>query len=705
MRFPAPTDTKAPKPEEEGRRRGRSRWEEDEVEEVPRGKALDKGRRRQRFDAEEEDEGDWDNAKQRRKREMAEKKRREQEAAQPQVPSINLPEYISVSNLATALGVRLEPFVRKMEELGFTEIAYDHVIDAENAGLIAVEFGFEPVVDTSASHDLVAAPLPEDPAELLPRPPIVTIMGHVDHGKTTILDYMRKSSVAATEHGGITQHIGAFSVLLSPGRTITFLDTPGHAAFLAMRQRGATVTDIVILVVAADDSVMPQTIEAIKHAKAANVPLIVALNKIDKEEANPARVKRDLSRYGVETEDIGGDTQVVEVSGKTGQGMRELEDAVVALGEVLDMRAPPTGPVEGWILEAATRRNGKVATILVRRGTLRPGDIIVAGTAWAKVRTLHNEAGVTVDEAPPGTPIEVDGWRGAPAAGDEVLAAEGEHHAAAVTELRADAIERESLARDMNAINAGRRAEQERREREKQAAREAKALETEADGAVVRPRETKEEEQEGVKYATFIIKADVAGSVEAVAEVLSGLGNHEVRARVLRSGVGPVTRFDVEHAAAAGGGVIAFNVGIEEGRVRQIAEDKGVRLLEQSIIYRIAEDVTASLNELLPPKVVQRVVGEAEVLQVFHVTFKRNSVTTAGCRVRNGVMKRGSKVRVVRGGETVYDGLLASLRSGKKDTQEMNKDTECGMTFAAWDGFRVGDHVQCYEEAFEKRYL
>lgn len=377
------------------------------TEGIQKGRGRDVNRRHERAAKEEEDldeefdeddDFDDDSGARRRKRKKG-KKQGKQRVAKADVPAgptpIFLPEFISVTNLASALRVRLEDFVRKMEELGFEDIQYDHVLNAENAGLIAMEYNYEPIADTSAEdRDLHAAPEPEDKQLLPPRPPVVTIMGHVDHGKTTILDYLRKSSVAASEHGGITQHIGAFSVPLSSGnKTITFLDTPGHAAFLSMRQRGANVTDIVILVVAADDSVKPQTIEAIRHAQTARVPIIVAINKVDKEEADPGRVKQDLARHGVDVEDFGGETQVVCVSGKTGQGMKELEEAAVTLSEILDYRAPADGPVEGWVIEATTRKAGRVATVLVRRGTLRPGDILVAGSTWARVRTLRNEAG------------------------------------------------------------------------------------------------------------------------------------------------------------------------------------------------------------------------------------------------------------------------------------------------------------------------
>ena len=349
-----------------------------------------------------------------------------------------------------------------MEDMGFEDITYKDVLDAETAGLVAAEFNYEAIFDTGAD-DLTAAPPPEDSSDLPTRPPVVTIMGHVDHGKTTILDWLRKSSVAASEHGGITQHIGAFSVMMPSGKAITFLDTPGHSAFLEMRRRGADVTDIVVLVVAADDSVKPQTIEAIKHATQANVPIIVAMSKIDKEGKNTDRVKGDLSANGVHVEDYGGDVQAIGVSGKTGEGMVELEEAIVALSEMLDHRADINGNAEGWVLEATTKSHGRVASVLIRRGTLRPGDVIVAGTTWARVRTLRNEAGVPISEATPGMPVEVDGWRDQPGAGTELLQASTEQKAKEVVDHRLDRSDTQKMGEDMVAINESRRALLEKR--------------------------------------------------------------------------------------------------------------------------------------------------------------------------------------------------------------------------------------------------
>lgn len=596
------------------------------------------------------DDLDEDAVRRRQERKKEKKKQQAVQKSQKPPTPVYLPEFISVANLAGVLRVRIEDFTSKMTELGFEETSNDHILDAETAGLIASEFNFEPIVDEPQIQDLVAQSAAEDKSLLPQRPPVVTIMGHVDHGKTTLLDWLRKSSVAATEFGGITQHIGAFSVPMPSGRVITFLDTPGHAAFLDMRQRGANVTDIIILVVAADDSVKPQTIEAIKHAQAAQVPMIVAVNKIDKEDANVEKVKQDLARYGVEIEDYGGNTQVVCVSGKTGQGMETLEESAVALADILDMRVANDGPAEGWILEATTKKAGRVATVLVRRGTLHSGDIIVAGATWARVRTLRNEAGVVVASAGPGTPVEVDGWKDQPAAGDEVLQANTEQHARSVIDIRLEAAERVQLASDTNAINEARRLEQERREAAEAAAAAAKAGE---EPTPPKPKETKQTIQE----VPLLVKADVSGSVEAVLTSVQSLGNASVRPTILRSGVGAISEFDISHAASAKAHIVCFNVGLDQN-IRRLAEAQGVKIVEQNIIYRLVDAVKGVLEEYLEPIRTKRVLGEAEVAQIFDINVRgRVMVPIAGCKVRNGIVGRKDRVLVRRGGEVIFDGM------------------------------------------------
>lgn len=629
------------------------------LDDIPKGKGRDKARRRQQF-LEPDEENEDDLGEIRRRKELRLQRKKEKEARKAAAPlPILLPEYITVSNLAMALKVRVETFVDKLKELGYEETSTDHILNAEDSGLIALEYNYEAIIDRSESEDLKAREPATDPTLLPPRPPVVTIMGHVDHGKTTLLDWLRKSSVAATEHGGITQHIGAFSVQMPSGKIITFLDTPGHAAFLSMRQRGANVTDIVVLVVAADDSVKPQTIEAINHAKAAKVPIIVAVNKIDKEEANVDRVKQDLARHGVDVEDYGGDTQVVCVSGKTGQGMGELEEAVVTLSEILDMRAETNGQAEGWVLEASIKSMGKVATVLVRRGTVRPGDFIVAGKTWARIRCLRNEAGIEIESAGPGTPVEIDGWREQPLAGDEVLQAPDEAKAKSVIEYRLEKAERDKMAEDMEAINEARKAEQLKREREKQEAR--LAAEAEAAHREYVP-ESGEAKPKGPKEVYFIVKGDVSGSVEAVIDSISVLGNKEVQPRILRSGVGQLAEFDIEHAAAAKGHVINFNTPLDP-HISQLAERNNVTIIDQNIIYRLVDDVRTELSKHLPPLITQRVLGEAEIAQIFSITVKgRQQKNIAGCKIRNGSIFRNAKVRVLRNDEKVFEGKFKHTR-------------------------------------------
>ncbi|KAJ4339865.1 translation initiation factor IF-2 [Ascochyta clinopodiicola] len=655
-------------------------------------------RRVTRFDDEDDVEDLVVNQKEQKRLRKEAKKAAQLEKAEP--TPITLPEYISVANLAGLLRLRVEDFVTKLEELGFEDVQSTQVLNAEHAGLIAQEYNFEPnFLGAQEDGDLYAAPelTPEEYAELPARPPVVTIMGHVDHGKTTILDYMRSTSVAAGEFGGITQHIGAFSVPLANGKKITFLDTPGHSAFETMRARGANVTDIVVLVVAADDSVMPQTVEAIKHAQAAKVPIIVAINKMDKQQADPDAVKLDLGRHGIEVEDFGGDVQAIPVSGKTGQGIPDLEEAISTLSELLDHRADPHANVEGTVLEGTTKKSGRVATVLVRSGTLRQGTALVAGTTWTRVRSLRNEAGVVITEAGPGIAVEVDGWRDQPIAGDEVLQASDEQEASSVSELRTDKVEREQMARDMEAINIARREEAERRETEEAAKRAAEDGE-----AAVEEAEVKEK---GPEVVSFIIKGDVSGSVEAVIDSVSALGNAEVSTRILRHGVGPPSEFDVQHAADAEGHIINFNTAIP-AHVAKLAEEKGVTIFDSNIIYRTVESVKDLLSEKLAPSIIQKVTGEVEIAAIFEISLGgKKKMTVAGSRVRNGVVERGTKARVLRGTTVVHDGVIENIKNQKKDVESMRKDTECGISFAAWDGFKIGDKIQCYEETQQKRTL
>lgn len=627
-----------------------------------------------RREANEDD--DWDDdfyqEKRRRKAEKAARERQrlaELDAAGP--TPIFLPEFISVSNLAVALGQKLDVFVLQLEELGFEEVGKDNILTGETAALVAQEYGFEPTVDSGEDEDLKPAPFPTNLSSLPLRPPVVTIMGHVDHGKTTLLDYLRKSSIVSQEHGGITQHIGAFSVSLSTGKQITFLDTPGHAAFLSMRQRGASVTDMVILVVAADDSVMPQTLEALKHARSAKVPIIVAINKVDKPEANIERVKSDLATHGVEIEDYGGDVQVVCVSGRTGQGMDDLEENILLLSEMLDIRAEPDGMAEGWVLESTVKPIGRVATVLVKRGTLRPGDFIVAGRVHAKIRSLRNEAGVEVDEAPPGTAIEILGWKEPPDAGDQVLQAPDEAKAKAAVRYRQELKDRGEVISQMAQQEQDRRERDQLRERERALAeaadpqpnrrhhRRPQITRAIAEAAAA---EGEEDPADKTHYVPFLVKGDVHGSVEAVTAALLEQGNNEVRAKVLVSAPGQITESDIEHAAVSGSFIINFNNNIP-AHIKRLAGDAGVKILEHNVIYHLVEEIREKLVEALPPLILKKVVGEAEVLEVFPINIKgRKYKNIAGCRIGNGFVKKGSKARVIRGGENVYEGECCLIK-------------------------------------------
>lgn len=622
----------------------------------------------------------------RRKRDLKEQKHQARaaltKAAKISKPvPIEIPPFLSIQNLAALLKVRPEDFIHKVEELGFKNVSMDHVINAENAGLIAMEYNYEPIIPSDHNQDLKPREKTADESNLHQRPPIVTIMGHVDHGKTTLLDYLRHSAVAASEHGGITQHIGAFSVPLQShgNRLITFLDTPGHAAFLNMRQRGANVTDIVVLVVAADDSVKPQTVEAIKHAKAAGVQIVVAITKVDKEEADLQKVKQDLMVHEVEVEDFGGDIQAVETSGKTGQGVAALEEAILALADVLDVRAEIDGSVEGWILEAASKRAGRAATVLVRRGTLRPGNILVAGKTWARARALRNEVGIAIAEVPPGTPVEVDGWRDQPVAGDEVLEAPSEQRAAAVVDYRCAREQRLKASMEVETINESRKLDNERKIREKEAVAEAEAvLQNDANAtrkermearkaAIIEVNKAMQTDPDGSHTELyFVIKADVSGSAEAVAAAIKSLplGNLPVKVTILRCAVGTLSENDIALVAAAPEGqrfILNFGQDIAPSAF-PLVEKSGVTVIDANIIYKVIDNVRERIEDCLPPIVTSRVVGEAELLQAFDIKGERRaSMRVAGCRVTNGMILRSSRARVYRGGvgsegSIVFDG-------------------------------------------------
>ncbi|KAL1921616.1 uncharacterized protein VTP21DRAFT_11332 [Calcarisporiella thermophila] len=614
---------------------------------------------------------------------------------------ILVPEAINVANLARIMGVRLADLEHKMRKLGMENPSHDYVLTADDASLICLEYNLNPIVQTeSNTFDLHPRPPPSDPSSLPLRPPVVTIMGHVDHGKTTLLDTLRKSSVAASEAGGITQHIGAFSVELPSRKRITFLDTPGHAAFSNMRARGAHVTDIVVLVVAADDGVMPQTAEAIRHANEAGVPIIVAINKCDKHDANPQKAKESLLSHGVQLEEFGGDVQAVEVSGLTGKGLDQLEEAIVTLAELLELRAEADGASEGVVIESQQEKGrGNVATLLIRRGSLRTGDVVVAGNTWCRVRSMIDDRGKVIKIAAPGTPVKVIGWRDLPAAGDTMLQAESEDVAKRVVEIREARRARDLQIKDLEAINEKRRKAREEAIRSKAGGEQLRVNERVETKDVSESNELANEtdlerQETEVKELRAIVKGDVSGTVEAVVDSLAGLQNKEVRVKVVSSGVGDITEGDVQLATACDGLIIGFNVKADK-RTQQEARQQKVTIKSYSVIYKLLDDVKLALGALLPPTITTQVTGEATVLQIFQVSAKgKEQHAVAGCRVTNGAVSRTNSVRVLRDQAVIWEGELSALKHHKKDVSEARKGTECGLSFEGFSGFREGDVIQ-----------
>jgi translation initiation factor IF-2 len=501
----------------------------------------------------------------------------------------------------------------------------------------------------------------DDAGELMPRPPVVTIMGHVDHGKTSLLDALRSTDVASGEAGGITQHIGAYQVTLRSGQKITFIDTPGHEAFTAMRARGAKVTDVVVLVVAADDGIMPQTIEAIRHAKAAGVPIIVAINKIDRPDANPQRVRQELLNHELVTEDLGGDVLAVEVSAKQRTNLEALEEAILLQAEILDLRANPSRTAQGVVIEAKVERGrGSVATVLVQKGTLKVGDVFVAGSDWGRVRALVDSHGEKLESAGPATPVEVLGLQGTPAAGDDFITVETESRAREIADYR------QRKERDAKAV-AGARGTLEQMF-SKIAAGEAKEL-------------------------PVVIKGDVQGSVEAIVATLEKMGNEEVKVRVLHAAVGGVNESDITLAKASQALVIGFNVRANP-QARDLARRDDVEIRYYSIIYDVADDLRQALTGMLAPTLRERFLGNAQIREVFTIT-KVGKV--AGCMITEGLVKRGAKVRLLRDDVVIHEGALSQLKRFKDDVKEVREGYECGMSFENYNDIQVGDIIECFE--------
>ncbi|MBN9579684.1 MAG: translation initiation factor IF-2 [Alphaproteobacteria bacterium] len=591
------------------------------------------------------------------------------QAAGPAGPrEVTVPETITVAELANRMARRAVDVIKVLMKNGIMATVND-VIDADTAELVATEYGH--VVKRVAESDVLEGlkGTEDDEAARRPRPPVVTVMGHVDHGKTSLLDAFRRADVASSEAGGITQHIGAYQVQMKSGQKITFLDTPGHAAFTAMRARGAKVTDIVVLVVAADDGVMPQTAEAIAHARAAGVPIIVAVNKIDKPDANPQRVKTELLQHEIQVEDLGGETLAVEVSAIKGTGLDKLEEAILLQAELLDLKANPERTAEGAVVEAKLDRGrGPVATVLVQRGTLKQGDIVVAGSEWGRVRALVNERGEAVEAAGPSIPVEVLGLSGAPEAGDEFVVVDSEARAREVTEYRA------------------------RKRREaRQATNSRQTLDQ-----LLKSRNEGEK-----KLLPLVIKADVQGSVEAIQGALEKMGTDEVGVQVLQGGVGGITESDVILAHASGAAIIGFNVRAN-AQARERAKRDGVDIRYYNIIYNVVDDIKAVLSGMLAPETREKFLGNAEILEVFAIS-KVGKV--AGCRVTEGVVRRGAKVRLVRDHVVVHEGELSTLKRFKDEVREVQTGQECGMSFANYQDIAKGDVIECYEVETIQRAL
>ena len=511
----------------------------------------------------------------------------------------------------------------------------------------------------------------DDAATLQPRPPVVTIMGHVDHGKTSLLDAIRQTNVVSGEAGGITQHIGAYQVTSPKGGKITFIDTPGHAAFTAMRARGAKVTDLVILVVAADDGVMPQTVEAINHAKAAKVPMIVAINKIDKADAKPERVRTELLQYEVQVEALGGDVLDVEVSATKKTNLDKLLETIALQAEILDLKANPERAAEGTVIEAKLDRGrGPVATVLVQRGTLHGGDIVVAGAEWGRVRALISDTGAAVTESGPSTPVEVLGFNGTPDAGDRLAVVESEARAREVTDYRA------------------------RQKRELSAARQ-----TGMRGSL--EQMMAQVKTAGRKEFPLIIKGDVQGSIEAIGGALDKLGTDEVGARMIHSGVGGITESDVTLAESSGAAIIGFNVRAHK-EAREAAERTGTEIRYYNIIYNLVDDVKKAMSGLLTPELRETMLGNAQILEIF-VVSKVGKI--AGCRVTDGKVERGANVRLIRDNVVIHEGKLSQLKRFKDDAREVVAGQECGMAFEGYQDMRAGDVIECYRVELVQRSL
>src|SRR5205809_501300 len=579
---------------------------------------------------------------------------------EPVIREISVPETITVADLEHKMAVKAAEVIKVLMKLG-TMVTINQVLDQETAMIVVQEMGHKPIAAKLDDPDsLLAESAQASSAEALPRPPVVTVMGHVDHGKTSLLDFIRRTRVASGEAGGITQHIGAYHVE-TPKGVITFLDTPGHEAFTAMRARGAKVTDIVVLVVAADDGVMPQTKEAIAHAKAGNVPIVVAINKIDKPEANPDRVKQELVAESVLPEEYGGETQFVQVSAKTGKGIDNLLDAILLQAEVLELKAPRESLAKGIVIESRLDKGkGPLATVLVHSGTLKRGDIVLAGAVFGRVRAMTDETGKSVQGAGPAIPVEIQGLSDVPLAGEEVMVLGDERKA------REIALFRQGKFRDV-----------------KLAKQQAAKLESMfAEGA-----------ENEVKTLTLIIKADVQGSYEALAMSFAKLSTDEVKVNIVHAAVGGITESDVNLALASKAVIIGFNTRADVA-ARKLAEHSGVDIRYYNIIYEAVDEVKAALSGMLAPEKKESQLGLVEVREVYKIS---KVGTVAGCYVLEGVVRRGAKIRVLRDNVVIHDGELDSLKRFKDDVREVKAGFECGLSIRGYNDIEKGDHLEVYE--------
>lgn len=606
----------------------------------------------------------------RRKQERERRKAMGQETREKVVREVQLPEAIVVQELANRMAERVADVVKALMQNGMM-VTQNQTIDADTAELIIEEFGHKVQRVSDADVEDVISEIKDDETDLEPRPPVITVMGHVDHGKTSLLDAIRNAKVVSGEAGGITQHIGAYQVKAESGQLMTFLDTPGHAAFTSMRARGAQVTDIVILVVAADDAVMPQTIEAIAHAKAAGVPMIVAINKTDKPDANPDKVRTDLLQHEVIVEKMSGEVLDVEVSAISGKGLDELLENIALQSELLDLTANPKRAAVGAVIEAQLDvGRGPVATVLVQNGTLRQGDIFVVGQQWGKVRALINDKGDRVKEAGPSVPVEVLGLNGTPEAGDVLNVVETEAQAREIADYR------------------------EQQYKDKRAAAGA--------ATTLEQMLAKAKADEDVAEMPVVVKADVQGSAEAIIQAMERIGNDEVRVRVLHSGVGAITESDVGLAEASGAPVFGFNVRANAS-ARSTANQKGIEIRYYSVIYDLVDDVKAAASGLLSAEIRERFIGYASIKEVFKVSGGVGKV--AGCLVTEGVARRSAGVRLLRDDVVIHEGTLKTLKRFKDEVAEVQSGQECGMAFENYEDIRAGDVIEIFEREEVERSL